>query len=85
MGMGAAAMIPGVGLLGVALGGMLGGQIGGLFGSNKEQKRQQEKLRREQSNQARLLIEKTKADSAELFSSVKSSISQSSGAMGAIY
>lgn len=82
LGMGIGAMIPGVGLV---LGGMLGGSLGGMFGSSRQQKKEQEKLRRAQSQQAEILREKAKADSAELFSSVQSAISQTSGAMGAIY
>lgn len=51
----------------------------------REQNKQQRKLAKTQAEQANLLLEKVKADKAELYSSVKSSVAQTSGAMGAIY
>lgn len=53
--------------------------------AEKEQKKQQAKLAEEQAKQARILHDKVKADSADLYSTAVSSISQTSGAMGAIY
>lgn len=85
LGAGIGFLIPGGGLLGAALGGSLLGGLFGSFGAQREQKKEQEKLRRAQEKQTKLLIEKTKADTAELYSTVRSSIGQTSGAMGAIY
>jgi hypothetical protein len=85
LGVGIGAMIPGAGLLGMALGGLFGQSIGGMFGASHAQKKEQERLRKAQYEQAELLREKAKADSAELFSSVQSATAQTSGAMGAIY
>lgn len=85
LGMGAAALIPGAGLLGIALGGMLGGSIFGSISSAKKQRKEQEKLLEAQRKQASILVEKSKRDSAELYSSVQSAAGQTSGAMGAVY
>lgn len=55
------------------------------WNSYREQKKQQQQLAQAQIKQSNLLREKIKADSADLFSSVKSSVAQTSGAMGAVY
>lgn len=69
---------------GAVLGSVMGGLFGS-FGSRKEQQREQAKLQAAQMKQANLLREKIQADNANLFSSVQSSVAQTSGAMGAIY
>lgn len=84
IGMGIGSLIPG----GWLIGGALGGMLGSIFGSGEaaeEQKKQQKKLEQAQINQNKLLHEKIKSDTAELYSSVSSAVNQTSGAMGAIY
>lgn len=85
LGTGIGLAIPGVGLLGGAVLGSVMGGLFGSFGSRKEQQREQAKLQVAQMKQANLLREKIQADNANLFSSVQSSVAQTSGAMGAIY
>lgn len=84
-------------ILGTAVGGYIGGPfgaaiggslLGGAFGSwggASEAEKQQKKLMQAQSRQNKILLEKLNRDKEELFSSVRSSVSQTSGAMGAIY
>lgn len=50
-----------------------------------EQNKQQRKLAKAQAEQANLLLEKVKADKAELYSAARSAVTQTSGAMGAVY
>lgn len=73
------------GPMGAAVGSsILGGVAGSIFGADA-QRREQRKLKDAQRRQAALVLEKTKADKAELFSSVQSAITQTSGGMGAVY
>lgn len=53
--------------------------------AHREQMHQQKKLAKAQVEQANLLHEKVKADKAELFSAVRSSVAQTTGTMGAVY
>jgi len=85
LGVGIGALVPGGGVLAAALGGMLGGQLFGMFGSSADQRKEQRRLEKAQIKQANLLNEKIKADNANLYSSVQSATSQTSGAMGAVY
>lgn len=85
MGAGLGFIVPGGGLLGMALGGMLGGSIGGMFGSARQQHKEQKKLEELQKFQQGQLLTKLKADNEQLFSTVKSATAQTSGAMGAVY
>lgn len=59
-----------------------------LFSGYKKRK-EQEKLQREQqkalARQNETLLEKLRQDKADLFSAVQSSVSQTSGSMGAVY
>ena len=85
LGAGIGFVIPGGGLLSAVLGGSLLGGLFGSFGSKREQEEQKRKLAEQQAYQNKLLQQKLKADTAELYSSVSSAIGQTSGAMGAIY
>lgn len=69
--------------LGMAVG-VLGGLGSSLFGK-REQEKEQKKLEKLQKFQQGQLLNKLKADNEELYSSVRSSIAQTSGAMGAVY
>lgn len=63
----------------------LGYSIFSSVKAQKEQKKQQRALAKAQIEQANLLREKIKADSANLYSAVQSSTAMTSGAMGAVY
>lgn len=81
----AGSIIPGVGTM---VGALVGGTVGSVvdvFTSHHKQKKQQQALAAEQAKQAKLLHEKLKADTAELYSSVQSAVSTTGGAMGAVY
>lgn len=69
---------------GAVLGSLFGSLLGG-WGSARKQKDQQRKLAKQQIEQANILRQKIRADNAGLYSSVQSSIAQTSGAMGAVY
>lgn len=78
-------VIPGVGtLIGGLVGGALG-SIGGMFGSSHRRKKERQQLLELQRKQEETLRQKLKADTADLYSSVQSAVSQTSGAMGALY
>lgn len=80
MAIGATAINP---LLGMAVG-ALGGLATSYF-SKREQEKEQKKLEKLQKFQQGQLLQKLKADNEQLFSTVKSSVTQTGGAMGAIY
>ena len=73
------------GPLGGAIGGSVAGELFGAPAKRRAQQEEQKKLTEAQVAQNKILHEKFKRDSAELYSSVSSSINQTSGAMGAVY
>lgn len=76
------------GPIGGLIGGKAGTDIGNFFGSwkrSRREKEEREKYLSMQQKQANILREKIKADNAGLYSAVQSSVTQTSGAMGAIY
>lgn len=89
------ALIGGVagGFLGGPMGAMVGASLGsslfgGLFGGNakkKAEERAQRELLKKQRAQDKILRESIRADAQELYSSVRSAISQTSGTMGVVY
>lgn len=84
----AAAMIPGIGWAGLAIGGLLGGStLGGIFGSKsarKKEKKQLRKLQELQQRQATELLKKRQQDAEELYQSVSGAVSTVTGATGGV-
>ncbi len=73
------------GPMGGAIGGSVVGSLFGLPAKYKAEGKRQRALSKAQTAQNKILLEKLNKDKENLYSSVQSSVLQTSGAMGAVY